>query len=97
ASTVGGLRYELSFTVPADRKQPVQGRAIVRFALKNRHRVVFDFAQPADRLRAVRVGSRQLSPAVTNGHIVIEEALTQAGFNQVEFEFTAGDDALNRN
>jgi len=97
ATTVGDLRYELSFTVPADRKQPITGRAIVGFALKNRHRVVFDFAQPADRLRSVRVGTREVSLAVTNGHVVIEEALTQAGLNQVEFEFTAGDEALNRN
>jgi len=97
ANAIGDLRYELSFRVPADRKQPIQGQAIVRFTLKSRRQVVFDFAQPADRLRAVRVGDRDISPTITNGHIVIGEELTRAGLNQVEFAFTAGDDALNRN
>jgi aminopeptidase N len=97
ANAVSDVRYDLSFTIPADRKQPVTGRAIVRVALKSRHRLVFDFAQPSDRLRRVRVGDREIPPAVTDGHIVIEEGLTQAGLNRIEFEFTAGDEALNRN
>jgi aminopeptidase N len=97
ANAISDLRYDLSFAIPADRNQPVAGRAIVQLALKTRHRLVFDFAQPADRLRRVRVGDREVYVAVTDGHIVIEEGLTQPGLNRIEFEFTAGDEALNRN
>jgi aminopeptidase N len=96
ANAVSDLRYELSFTIPPDRTQPVSGRATVQLALKARHRLVFDFAQPADRLRRVRIGNRDIEATVTDGHVVIEERLTQAGLNRIEFEFTAGNDALNR-
>jgi aminopeptidase N len=97
ANAVSNLRYDLSFTVPANRQQAVTGRAVVQFALKTRRRLVFDFAQPADHLRWVRVGDRQIDAAVADGHIVIEEGLTQPGLNRIEFEFIAGDEALNRN
>src|SRR5215510_11102114 len=97
ANAISNLRYDLSFTVPADRQQPVTGRGIVQLELKRPHRLVFDFAQPADRLRRVRVGDREIYASVTDGHIVIEEGLTRAGLNRIEFEFTAGDEALNRN
>ncbi|HEY7187660.1 MAG TPA: M1 family aminopeptidase, partial [Vicinamibacterales bacterium] len=97
ANAIGDLRYDLSFTVPADRQQPVAGRGVVQLELKRPHRLVFDFAQPADRLRRVRVGDRDVYAPVTDGHIVIEEGLTRAGLNRIEFEFTAGDEALNRN
>jgi aminopeptidase N len=97
AAAMSDLSYELSFTIPADRQAPVRGRSVARFALESPRRVVFDFAQPADRLVAVRVGSRALPPTVHDGHILIPAEMTKAGVNQIEFEFTAGDDALNRN
>jgi aminopeptidase N len=97
ASTIGGLRYDLSFTIPADLRQRIDGRAVVQFVLKARHRLVFDFAQPPDRLRRVRIDGREARAAVADGHIVIPEDQTVAGMNRIEFEFVAGDEALNRN
>jgi len=97
AAAIRELKYELSFTIPADRQAPVRGKSVVRFVLDKPQRVVFDFAQPSERLIAVRAGSRSLPAAVRNGHIVIPAEMTTAGSNQIEFEFTAGDDALNRN
>jgi aminopeptidase N len=97
ANAINDLRYDLSFTVPVDRQRPVTGRGIVQLALKKPQRLVFDFAQPADRLRRVRVDGRDIQASIADGHIVIEEGLTRAGVNRIEFEFTAGDEALNRN
>ena len=34
---------------------------------------------------------------MVDGHVVIPESATQAGTNRIELEFTAGDEALNRN
>ena len=59
--------------------------------------LVFDFAQPPDRLVAVRAGGRPLPPAVVDGHLVVPAATTAAGDNEIEIEFVAGDEALNRN
>ena len=96
-AAIRDLRYELAFVIPAERRLPVEGRATVRLTLAQPHRLVFDFAQPADRLRAVRVGGRTIPPAVTNGHIVIPAEMTRAGANEISFEFLPGDEALNRN
>ena len=96
-SAIADLTYELSFTIPPDRQAPVRGRSVARFSLEKPQRVVFDFAQPAERLIAVRVGSRVVSATVRDGHIVIPAELTKAGRNEIAFEFMAGDDALNRN
>jgi len=97
AAIVRELRYQLSFAIPADRRQPVEGRVVAHVQLKSPHRLVFDFAQPRERVKAVKVGGRLVDASVADGHIVIPEGATQAGSNRVEFEFAAGDEALNRN
>ena len=91
------LRYDLSFTIPGDRQAPVRGRAVVHLVLSAPQQLVFDFAQPADRVRAVRAGGRDAASGVVDGHIVVPAGMTAAGANRIEFEFIAGDEALNRN
>jgi aminopeptidase N len=97
AAAITDLQYEPQFVVPADRREPVRGRLIARLSLKKPHRLVFDFAQPADRVGRVTVNGRAVQPMLANGHIVIAAGATSAGRNEVAIEFTAGDDALNRN
>ena len=46
---------------------------------------------------AVRAGGRVVPPAIVDGHIVVPAEMTSAGANEIEFEFVAGDEALNRN
>jgi aminopeptidase N len=96
-AAVRDLKYDLAFTIPVDRQAPVRGRAVVHLVLGAPRELVFDFAQPADRLLAVRAGGRSLPLAVVDGHIVVPAGVTAAGANRIEFEFTAGDEALNRN
>jgi aminopeptidase N len=97
AAAVRDLKYELSFVIPADRTAPVRGRVTVRLMLGAPHRLVFDFSQPPERLLAARAGGRAMTPDVTDGHIIVPAEMTVAGANRIEFEFTAGDEALNRN
>ena len=46
AATIQDLRYDLTFSVPSSRNEPVQGRAVVSLTLRAPSRLVFDFAQP---------------------------------------------------
>ena len=94
---VGDLRYELQFAVPPQRTEPVRGSSVVRLTLRAPHRLVFDFAQPRERLSRVSANGRDISPDVADGHIVIPAEATRAGVNEIAFEFVAGDEALNRN
>jgi aminopeptidase N len=97
AAAISDLQYELHFIVPADRREAVRGRLTARLSLKTPHALVFDFAQPADRVGTVSVNGRPVQPAIANGHIVIAREATAAGRNEVAIEFASGDEALNRN
>ena len=96
ASTIRSLRYELTFVIPADMGEPLQGRAILRFTLDAPHRVVIDFAQPRDRVRSVRDGRGEVPVTFGDGHLTIPAQSTRAGENEIAVDFVAGDDPFNR-
>lgn len=96
AAHVRDLRYELTFVIPDGPDEPVQGRAVLRFALAAPRSIVLDFAQPRDHVRSVRVGGAEVVVEVRDGHITIPAAATRAGANEVAIEFRAGDEPLNR-
>ncbi len=96
STVIHDLRYELAFHVPADRREPVQGRVVARFRLDEPHRIVFDFAQPRDHVRSLAVGGRDLDVIFEDGHLVVPSGATSAGRNEIAIDFTAGDGALNR-
>ena len=96
AAAIRELRYDLSFIVPQDPGEPVQGRAVIRFTLSAPHRIAFDFGQPPDRVRSIRAGGVTIAPAFQDGHLVVPAQATKAGENEIVIEFVAGDEALNR-
>ena len=97
AAAIRDLRYDLAFVIPAERRDRVDGRAVVRLRLDAPRRLVFDFAQPSGNVRSVTVGGSLVMPQFIDGHIIIPATATRAGANEIAFDFTAGDDALNRN
>jgi aminopeptidase N len=97
SGTIRSLRYELAFVVPAERREPVQGRATIRFSLTAAHRVVLDFVQPREKIRSLRVGGADIRIEAVDGHLTIPASATRAGENEITIEFVAGDESLNRN
>src|SRR4029434_5800107 len=84
--------------VPASRKEAVTGHLRATFALADATTpLAFDFAQPTDRLLAMHANGRVLDPLVQQQHVVIPARALVRGENLVEFEFLAGEAALNRN
>ena len=99
SARIANLRYDLAFTVPPDRAQPVAGRALIRFTLSTAAEpVVLDY-QPdrAGVLRAVEANGANTAVRQVNGHIVIPAAALREGENSLELDFNAGDVPLNRN
>ena len=97
AAAISDVRYELRFVIPDARTARVEGREVVRLVLKAPHRIVLDFVSPSDRLRSVRVGGRVVQPILGDDHVTIPAEATRAGENEIEIDFVAGDEALNRN
>jgi aminopeptidase N len=96
-AALSGVRYDLAFTIPVDRGQPVAGRLVLRATLSGPHRIVIDFSAPKDRVHSVLAGGAPIQPIYFEDHLIVPAEATRAGENTIAIEFTAGDEALNRN
>jgi len=97
AAAISAPRFELHFTIPPRKSDPVRGSAVIRFRLREPREVVLDFAQPQEKLLDLRANGGPVKYAFADGHIVIPPSAVHAGENSVAIEFVAGDEALNRN
>ena len=95
ASRVSDLHYELSFVIPAERSDPVQGQVTASFTLSESGPVAFDFAQPAEHVDRVRVNGATARYEMRDEHIILTDGV-DAGAVAVDIDFTAGDGSLNR-
>ena len=97
AARVSSLAYDVSLRIPASRTEAVQGRVTVTFALSDAARpLAFDFTQATNRLHKVTANGHTITPEVSRGHVVVRPEVLVRGENRVSFEFSAGDEALNR-
>ncbi|MEQ1730496.1 MAG: M1 family aminopeptidase [Vicinamibacterales bacterium] len=90
------IRYELFLAVPGDLNAPVQGNIVVQFWSVDADDVVFDFAPGDTRLGGVLVNGVSTVPSFENEHITVAAGAVVAGENEIRFEFTASELALNR-
>jgi len=97
AAAYTAVRYDLAFTIPVNRQQPVDGVLRLTLTLSVPRRIIFDFSAPKERVRSVRVGEAAVVPVYVEDHVIIPAEATRAGDNRIEIEFAAGDEALNRN
>src|SRR6266550_811032 len=97
AAAFSAVRYDLAFTVPVNRQQPVEGVLRLTLTLTAPRRIVVDFSAPKERVRSVRVGENAVTPEYVEDHLIIPADATRGGENRIVIEFAAGDDALNRN
>src|SRR5688572_31824939 len=74
AAAIQNLRYDLRLIVPAERREAVLGRLVARLSLKAPHRLVFDFAQPPDRVPSVTITGRKPPPEPPLSPIAIPPA-----------------------
>ena len=96
ATAITDLRYDVRFTVPDAPTAPVTGHVTASFDLAAAGPIIFDFAQPADHLQAVRVGGRPVAFEARDEHVVVPAAAVAPGRLVIDLEFTAGDGSLNR-
>jgi aminopeptidase N len=98
AARVSNLRYDLAFTVPSVRSQPVAGRSLIRFTLASAAEpLVLDYLP--DRtgiLRSVSANGVKTAIRQVNGHLIVPPDSLRAGENSLELDFNAGDASLNR-
>ncbi len=98
ASMITDVRYEVTLAIPSERAQPIAGTVTTRFDLASTgEAVVFDFAQSAEHVRAVRRGDEAIAYEVGNEHLTVARGVLEPGPQAVTIDFVAGDGSLNRN
>ncbi len=98
AATISDLRYDVHLVIPATRSEAVGGQVVASFELAEPGPVIFDFAQPAGSVHAVRLGGEPVPFEARNEHVIVapDAGGVAAGPVTVALDFTAGDGSLNR-
>ena len=91
------LKYGLSFSIPEQKQEAVEGEARISFLLQRPQEIILDFRENADKIMDVSVNGQPSEYTFLNEHLVLPEASTIEGQNEVHIRFIAGDQSLNRN
>ena len=98
AVRLANVRYDVAFTIPDARAQPVTGRVLIRFSLATAaDPLILDYEPDrAGFLRSVEANGRETAVRQVNGHIIVPAAALTTGDNSLALDFNAGDVPLNR-
>lgn len=94
---IGELTYHLKFRIPENKNEQVEGMVKVGFRQEEVKPVILDFREGPEYVKNVAVNGRKTEVRVINEHIVIPEDDLVSGKNEINIEFTAGNQSLNRN
>ena len=99
SARVSNLHYELSFTIPSERRAVIAGRETIAFSLGDAAApLAIDFApNQAGRIRRVEAGGVPVDTRQANGHLIVPASALRRGDNRLTIDFDAGDAPLNRN
>ena len=81
---ISNLQYRLKFRIPENKQEKVQA-------------VVLDFREDPHKVKQLKVNGRPDSIRISNEHIVVGTDYLKKGANEIEIDFIAGNQSLNRN
>ena len=93
---ISDLRYDLSFSIPAERAGLVTGTAGISFKIEKPQEIILDFCELGN-LSSVAVNGVPVECRLLNEHIIVPATATVAGENNISLSFVSSDRALNRN
>lgn len=98
AATISGLTYRLRFDIPQQVDDPIDGRVSIAFELADASMPLqIDFRANGDAIHDVSSNGSTSKYKYQNEHIVIPTSELMLGHNEIDIEFAAGSDSLNRN
>lgn len=90
------VRYQLFFSLPASKQEPVKGVVGVSLRLTGKVPVILDFRGTAEQITALQLNGEEVLYRVENEHIILSAEDVVEGENQVNIAFTPSDQSLNR-
>ena len=91
------LKYGLSFSIPEQKQEAVEGEARISFLLQSPQEIILDFRESADKIKEVSINGKATEYVFRNEHLILPKVSTIEGKNEVHIRFIAGDQSLNRN
>src|SRR6478736_1046132 len=96
--SIGDIMYSLDLDIPADKKEPINGRIKISFTLHSTKRpLVLDFSTDSSYVKSVSQKGKTIPYTFVNEHIVVGQEYLAEGLNEIDLEFIAGNLSLNRN
>ena len=97
SSHISDVNYNLSFTVPAEKSQPVYFEETLMFIWTGDEDLQIDFQGNANQLsKEILVNGKRLNTVLSDEHIVVPLQYLVQGENSVSISGYSGDKALNR-
>jgi aminopeptidase N len=95
-TTVGGVRYDLYFSIPETREEAVTAESRITFEYTGNSSLVIDFKARKEQLLTLTSEGKRVPYTFKNEHIVIHPKYLKQGRNVLDIKFIAGENALNR-
>ncbi len=97
AGRVSRLTYDISWYIPGDLNQPVQGHETISFNLSDaRSGLLLDFQQPRENVFDFKANGQPAKWRYSPDHIGLPADVLRTGHNEISVKFTAGGSPLNR-
>jgi aminopeptidase N len=97
-SVISSIQYTLSFDIPAEKSKEINASENISFNLSsNEQELQLDFRQDAAHVKAIEVNGNKEPVNLKEEHIIIGQKYLRKGANNIEIQFIAGDQSLNRN
>lgn len=90
------LRYDLHFSIPADKDKDIEARETISFCLDKVQDVILDFREDAEKILGISANGSQCPVNYRNEHLIIDAGMLKVGTNEIKIEFIAGNQSLNR-
>lgn len=92
----GQVKYNLFFSVPTSKKEPVKGNAEIQLTLKEQQPIIIDFRGEPSQVALVLLNGMPVPYEVKNEHILIAAERSVIGENKITVDFIPADQSLNR-
>jgi aminopeptidase N len=95
---VSGVNYTLNLITPADKTTDIVAKEVINFQFKpNGQPLQLDFKESPARIKTIVINEIEIPLHWSKEHIILDTRFLKPGENKVEFQFLAGNGALNRN
>lgn len=94
---ISDLRYTISLDIPSDKERSISGNISIDFDLKeNLIDLPLDFKEDANHILSVTINGTTSDIIFEQEHVLLPKSLLNTGSNNIDIEFIAGENSLNR-